>query len=58
MLGNIILRNSSYKNVGVLRGDFWGFGCPNDALLAKTMSLKVAPPWSQWLGCFFNGLGK
>ena len=30
-------KNSSHKNLGVLKGDFCGFGCPNDALLAKTM---------------------
>ena len=35
-----IFRNSTEKNVGVLRGSFQGFGCPKrhpDALLAKTM---------------------
>ena len=34
-------RNSSQENLGVLRDDFLGFGCPKDgqidALLAKTM---------------------
>ena len=36
-----IFRNSTQKNLGVLRGSFQGFGCPKkhpDALLAKTMA--------------------
>ena len=37
MFANNILRNYSQKSVGVPRGDFLGFGCPNDALLSKTM---------------------
>ena len=40
MLEIDILRNSSPRKVGVLRGAFEGFGCPKrhpDALLAKTM---------------------
>ena len=40
MLEINILRNSTQKNLGVLRGAFYGFGCPKrhpDALLAKTM---------------------
>ena len=40
MLKIDILRNSSPKILGVLRGAFLGFGCPKrhpDALLAKTM---------------------
>ena len=40
MLEIEILRNSSPKKLGVLRGAFLGFGCPKrhpDALLAKTM---------------------
>ena len=40
MLKINILRNSSQKKLGVLRGAFKGFGCRNrhqDALLAKTM---------------------
>ena len=40
MLEIDILRNSSPKKVGVLRGAFEGFGRPErhpDALLAKTM---------------------
>ena len=40
MLEIDILRNSSQKNLGVLRGAFSGFGCAKrhpDALLAKTM---------------------
>ena len=35
-----IFRNSTQKNLGVLRGSFFRFGCPKrhpDALLAKTM---------------------
>ena len=36
-----VFRNSTLKNLGVLRGSFFqGFGCPKrhpDALLAKTM---------------------
>ena len=35
-----IFRNSTLKYLGVLRGSFYGFGCPKrhpDALLAKTM---------------------
>ena len=43
MLEIDILRNSSPRKVGVLRGAFEGFGCPKrhpDALLDKTM----APP--------------
>ena len=31
--------------MGVLRDDFWGFGCPNDALLAKTMNQNI----KQWI---------
>ena len=41
MLEIDILRNSSQKDVGVLRDAFEGFGCPKrypDALLAKTMA--------------------
>ena len=41
MLEIDILRNSSPKNLGVLRGVHLGFGCPKrhpDALLAKTMT--------------------
>ena len=40
MLEIAILRNSSQKHLGVLRGAFLRFGCPKkhpDALLAKTM---------------------
>ena len=40
MLEIEILRNSSQKYLGVLRGAFEGFGCPKrhpEALLAKTM---------------------
>ena len=40
MLEFKILRNSSQKTLGLLRGAFLGFGCPKrhpDALLAKTM---------------------
>ena len=40
MLEIDILRNSSQKSLGVLRGTFQWFGCPKrhpDALLAKTM---------------------
>ena len=35
-----IFRNSTLKDLGVLRGSFEGFGCPKrhpDALLAKTI---------------------
>ena len=35
-----VFRNSTQKNLGVLRGSFLGVGCPKrhpDALLAKTM---------------------
>ena len=42
-----ILRNSSQKIVGVLRGAFSGFGCPKrhtDALLAKTV-LHIYRDW-------------
>ena len=45
MLEIDILRNSSPKKVGVLRGAFEGFGCPKrhpDALLTKTMCLMHA----------------
>ena len=44
MLEIDILRNSSPRKVGVLRGAFEGFGCPKthpDALLAKTMAHVV-----------------
>ena len=40
MLEIDILRSDSQKYLGVLRGDFLGFGCPKrhpDALLAKMM---------------------
>ena len=39
-----IFRNSTQKNLGVLRGSFQGFGCLKrhpDALLAKTMVKDV-----------------
>ena len=42
MLEIDISRNSSPKELGVLRGAFEGFGCPKrhqDALLAKTMGM-------------------
>ena len=44
MLEMDILRNSSPKILGVLRGAFKGFGCPKrhaDALLAKTMTVCI-----------------
>ena len=42
MLEIDILRNSSPKKVGVLRGAFEGFGCPKrHALLAKTMLYSI-----------------
>ena len=34
-----ILRNYFQKNLGVLRGDFLGFGCPNDALMPSWLRL-------------------
>ena len=40
-----IFRNSTLKNLGVLRGAFQGFGCPKrhpDALLAKTMAQVIS----------------
>ena len=46
MLDINILRNSSPKVLGVLRGAFKGFGCPKrhpDAVLAKTMATILAP---------------
>ena len=45
MLQIDILRNSSPKKVGVLRGAFEGFGCPKrhpDTLLAKTMTVCIS----------------
>ena len=48
MLEIDILRNSSPRKMGVLRGAFEGFGCPKrhpDALLAKTMA-HVVTNWS------------
>ena len=47
MLEICILRNSSPKKLGVLRGAFEGFGCPKrhpDALLAKTMTITSIVP--------------
>ena len=44
MLEIDILRNSSPRKVGVLRGAFMGSGCPKrhpDALLAKTMVIGL-----------------
>ena len=40
MLDIDILRNSSQKNLDILRGEFLGFGCPNDTdiLLPKQAS--------------------
>ena len=35
MLAIEILRNYFPKHFGVLKGDFWGFGSPKDAPLAK-----------------------
>ena len=40
MLGIDILRNLSQNTVEVLRRGFWGFGYPNDTVLAKTMDPK------------------
>ena len=37
MLDIDIIRNYSPKDLGVLRGDFWSFGCLEDALQVKTM---------------------
>ena len=51
MLEIDILRNSSPKKVGVLKGAFEGFGCPKrhpDALLAKTMTMTV------FISCYFR----
>ena len=39
MLGNDIQKNYFPNKLDVLRGDFGGFGCPIDALLAKTMPM-------------------
>ena len=36
-----ILRNHSPKDLGVLRGNLWGFGYPNDALLAKATLISA-----------------
>ena len=39
-----IFRNSTLKNLGVLRGAFSGFGCPKrhpDTLLAKTIIASI-----------------
>ena len=44
MLETDILSNSSPKYLGVMRGAFYGFGCPKrhpDTLLAKTMDEYV-----------------
>ena len=30
MIENDILQNYSPKNIGDLKGNFWGFRCPND----------------------------
>ena len=48
-----ILRNSSQKDLGVLRGAFRGFGCPKrhpGALLAKTMNKNVPKMFTGLLG--------
>ena len=50
-----ILRYSSLKILGVLRGAFLGFGCPKrhpDALLAKTLSIHSTGLW-----VYFSFLG-
>ena len=36
-----IIENSSHIIGGVFKGDFEGFWCPNDTLLAKTMDCGV-----------------
>ena len=41
-----ILRNSSQNNLGVLRGAFYGFGSPKDALLTKTICYLSLHPFS------------
>ena len=43
MLESGILWNYSQKHLGVLRGDFWRFGCPNDphTQLTNTMASPV-----------------
>ena len=56
MLEIDILRNSSQNVLGVLRGTFYGFGCPKrhpDALLAKTMlyGMNIDTPPYRLLQC-------
>ena len=46
MLAIDILRSYFPKGLGVLRGDFWMFGCPKDAQTACWLRL-----WSQ---CYFR----
>ena len=43
MLEIDILRNSSQKLLGVLRVDFGGFGCPNDAQTTCWLRLNGVP---------------
>ena len=52
MLENNILRNSSRKNVCVLRGDFLRFVCPNDAQTLCWLKLwRPASGQSSKVGC-------
>ena len=47
-----IFKNSTHKNLGVLRGSLKGFGCPKrhpDALLAKTMNPRKEYFFHCWI---------
>ena len=54
-----ISRNSTLKNLGVLRGSFSGFGCPKrhpDAVLAKTTVLPLCIlPFALPRECYHSG---
>ena len=41
MLEIDILKNSSQNIFGTLKGDFWGFGCPNDTQMPYWLRLCV-----------------
>ena len=52
-----IFRNLTQKNLGVLRGSSYGFGCPKrhpDTLLAKTMLSTLPQLFSQILNSQFS----
>ena len=50
MLEIDILRNSSQNHLGVLKGDFWGFGCSKSTQMSCWLRLYM--PWDTYMFCF------